>query len=61
MPLPHDVFMEMASIIDSEDTADCTGYRTNRSSDHCTDRTRVSLALRGTFLRAAYRALRVSC
>jgi hypothetical protein len=59
MPLPHNVFMEMSAIIDPENPTDCAGHRTNRSSDHCSDRAGVSFAHRGTFLCASNRALRL--
>jgi hypothetical protein len=52
--LPRDVFMKMATIVNTEYPADGASHRTNGPTNYCTDRPRFSFALRSAFLRAAH-------
>jgi hypothetical protein len=52
--LPRDVFMKMATIVNTEYPADGASHRTNGPTNYCTDTPRFSFALRSAFLRAAH-------
>jgi hypothetical protein len=51
---PRDVFMKMATIVNTEYPADGASHRTNGPTNYCADRPRFSFALRSAFLRAAH-------